>query len=927
MYFVTNWQRVGLWDNCFVSAFTIIHSDAYRYNNTYLCVVAVHFVLKNESSHLLSTNGSTKISGQIDTPLADIHPGVTKDFLWRNHGGETTGVSGVVHYTIGSTSMVLNIMASAAPNFNIRDAVCNIRVCDRSESFSNLSKGKNGCQPPTKAGNRRKLDGCEYILFNYNTTELRVTFKCDGCALTCDGRAFSCDGYAQTSRSCSPRESDVLKFILNNESPHVLQAIGSTKCHSLLDTPLPDIMPGKQKEIEWNRYCDILKDRCGVLHYHIGETGMILNVMTQIGVTYLLSDTRVNARVCNWRESYKNLHDGSGGCFRPESGGYRQITMDGCTFHLSRPKSTSYRQITMDDCTFHLSTSQGMLLRVTYTFVDVTALPISRALSTNIIDAHYEHGKCPLYWICVIVNKSKHNLIADGHYEKEGCLETAMEHIQPNYTKLLVCRGKIVIFGASAALYYKIGTTKCVLSIMAAIQYKKNVALCNVHIGSRAVTFRQLYNGSDDCRAPSIAGTASRHSSCDFVMSGRKRATLIVVFNGNDVPDIVAFDSNERTNKRRRVNSLAAQGDEVNYPTTCSELNRLSRCKNSNMPVMCNQSRETDRLERFHATGRYDPFEKCGDSEVLNSDALSMRPAKVELSERLDSAETYLTHQNVGNYETLQPDGSSTRPKGFGQNNRFQATEMFDTQPELLYQSDICHPLAIHAQPEKVRCKTFYTTAPPRPLHTKRNEHPISQHFTSSYTPSEKCGESKCRHSLAMHKQPESFWQDESRFMHAVAMFNEPETVRQNFGNPAYSPVMQDQTRRPCQPANSTEIQDQPDKCAVNKNRRVHTTATYRQSDRLNTSELQNVTLIINQPDKQIPSEIQNLTVVINQPEIVGPSKIEHSMAPDYQQENNARIPTSCIHATVISNLSERANSSPTLDNRWCRNVKTIRLQ
>ena len=502
----------------------------------------MHLVITNNSDHRLIANASTKIIGQLDAQLPDIEPGDTKDFFWRNHGGNATGVSGVVHYCVGDTSLILNVMISIDANFNVRKAWSNARLCHYHESFRNLRNGKNGCLPPTEGGEHRIVDGCDFELSNSPKLELRISYE-----------FVSYREYAFTPFS------DVLQCKISNNSPHILLAIGSTKSTVLLDTPMPDILPSKDKTMTWNDTSNIAKNNGGVLHYHIGDTGMILNIMVTIAANRRsVANSWCNTRVCNWIESYKNLYKGIGGCRIPERGGNRHLPVEGCDFNIQCPSC--------------------LLLSVSYNYNDNAALPISRSLSSSIVDAYYEHIKYRVCWICVIVNKSQTVLFANNCYEKSGRLLTRMTDINPNEKSLLVYRGKMGLCGASGVILYNIGSTGTVLNIMAAVHFKKDVALCNVYIGTSDEPFMHLYDGSGNCCKPAFAGTRTRHSSCDFILSKRKRAIFVVAFNGTDLSEeqyFTRYRGRHQPDLIVRHNSvpLLVQADALNEPGQFSAQN------------------------------------------------------------------------------------------------------------------------------------------------------------------------------------------------------------------------------------------------------------------------------------------------------------------------------------------------------------------
>ena len=474
--------------------------------------VLVTFTIKNESPHVLKANGSTKISGQLEAYLPDIESGELQKFIWKNHGGFSAAIVGVIHYAVGDTGRILNIMVSINSNFNLREAFSNIRICRWNESYKRLRHGKGGCSAPVKGSNCRRINKCEFVLTASDPVELKVTFRHD-------------DG-ADPESSCLLKGIN-FNFTIINDSFHVLLPIGSTRSSRLLDVYLPDVLQNTTKKFTWSKFHAIMKLGGGVVHYHIGNTGTILNLMISIGPNLSLLDCFVNVRVCNWMESFNNLRYGKGGCHKPES--------DSITFDNGFNISLTNSETSANSNTLH--TENSLSFSVKYRYDERAAFPISHVISSNIIDAHFQYNNGNAHSICCIVNKSTSKLIAETFCIKSGILVTEPKDIKPNETHLLVFREKrnIDLFGASGIFYYKIDNSDNYLNILADLCSKQGRSLCNVAVLSYKPAFKEFC--CDRTNQIAMAGNMCLRRGCEFMLSKRKRATFLVVFKGIDMTE------------------------------------------------------------------------------------------------------------------------------------------------------------------------------------------------------------------------------------------------------------------------------------------------------------------------------------------------------------------------------------------------------
>ena len=318
---------------------------------------------------------------------------------------------------------------------------------------------------------------------------------------------------------------------LKNQSGQTLIAIGSTSKFGELETPLPDISPGETKSFVWQRQHAKVPGASGIVHFLVGDTGLVLNVMASVPVDFQVNSAWSNARVCYWRESFENLYHGNGGCVKAIKGGNRR-TVEGCDFFLTNtPKA---------------------LLNVTYNYIDRSSrLHVPPSLTSAILDQHYEMQDISHYWICGIVNRSPFTLIADGASAKTEFigLRTLQTNIEPNQSCLLVWTNhdSDELSGASGVLHYKICSTEpsnTTLSIMAAVL--PNQALGNARVGNEKETLENLLHGRNGCGPPAKAGVVVKRDDCDLVLSGLEQATFLIVYKGGGpgpVPEILSQQS------------------------------------------------------------------------------------------------------------------------------------------------------------------------------------------------------------------------------------------------------------------------------------------------------------------------------------------------------------------------------------------------
>lgn len=106
-------------------------------------------------------------------------------FTWVKENGQATGACGVVHYFVGDTGLILNVMASIPENWHLIDAWHNASVCHWKESYANLRYGHGGCKQPSKAGNIATVDGFHLNLAEESLAKFEVTFGTFG------GREFA----------------------------------------------------------------------------------------------------------------------------------------------------------------------------------------------------------------------------------------------------------------------------------------------------------------------------------------------------------------------------------------------------------------------------------------------------------------------------------------------------------------------------------------------------------------------------------------------------------------------------------------------------------------------------------------------------------------------------------------------------------------
>ena len=141
------------------------------------------------------------------------------------------------------------------------------------------------------------------------------------------------------------------------------------------------------------------------------------------------------------------------------------------------------------------------------------------------------------YWVCVLENRTPYNLISSDFTEKWGRLQMPIsEIIHPSETREFVwLKTEGTPTGASGVLHFQVANTNRILNVMASIPFDWNIysAWCNVCITESRETFDDLYNGTQGCVKPVVAGKMSSVDGCSFYMNNKSQATFLVTYNGN----------------------------------------------------------------------------------------------------------------------------------------------------------------------------------------------------------------------------------------------------------------------------------------------------------------------------------------------------------------------------------------------------------
>ena len=133
--------------------------------------------LKNNSDVSLLPAGTSESSGSLRSPLVEISPGKTEEFIWKKTTMSEAGAVGAVHFKIGDTGKFFTVFGCIPMNMSYFQPGCNVFVGDRKPSADDLEKGENGCFHMLDAGQFGLEYGCKFTISNMGKADFIVEFN------------------------------------------------------------------------------------------------------------------------------------------------------------------------------------------------------------------------------------------------------------------------------------------------------------------------------------------------------------------------------------------------------------------------------------------------------------------------------------------------------------------------------------------------------------------------------------------------------------------------------------------------------------------------------------------------------------------------------------------------------------------------------
>ena len=313
-------------------------------------------------------------------------------------------------------------------------------------------------------------------------------------------------------------------MIINNSNDYTLMLPKTTKKWGVTEGQIKEIHPGESRTIKWVKRRTVF-GAAGVLHYEIGETGLVLNVMASVPV---LGRSRCNLRICNWRESFENLDKGTGGCQNPTESANVKF-YDGCKVNLSDEYHAKF------EVTFNYDPGHPTIAKCGGRF--------SSAETSQIFERYDNMPRDVNSCLCVIKNLSSTKKLTKPEIEATSDFSPEainLREVPPNDLAMFEWIAKKKNSGIYGVVHYRIEKTMMKLNIMVYVPWKleKKKALCSVSVSFMKESFTEMRDGKRYIPKPLPVGEwRTADSYCQYAMSNQKKTILMIVYNDSCFAD------------------------------------------------------------------------------------------------------------------------------------------------------------------------------------------------------------------------------------------------------------------------------------------------------------------------------------------------------------------------------------------------------